>query len=171
MSVGLPATVDPILLADQGARLSGRLSLRTMPRLKMQLLDDAGEAEVDLSFERSLGANLRRMHGRITVCVNVLCQRCLEPMTAEIVTATDTLLLRVGDPEFELDPDIDALTVAMTPTPVAELVEEELLLALPMVPMHAMNECPARRYVGGATDKEKTKHPFAELKRGKPKTK
>jgi uncharacterized protein len=167
MSGGLPATVDPILLADQGARLSGRLSLRTMPRLRTQLLDDAGEAEIDLSFERSPRGNLRRMRGRVVARVNVTCQRCLEPMTAEIVTATDTALIRAGDQESELAPDVDALTVATTPTPVSELVEEELLLALPMVPMHAIDECPARRYVS-VTDKRKTTHPFADLKGGEP---
>jgi uncharacterized protein len=160
----LPPTVDPILLADTGARLSGRVPLGNMARLKAQLLDDNGEAEVDLAFERPEGANLRRMHGRVAAHVNVTCQRCLESMTIAISAAPDTILLRAGEPEPELPPDADVLTVAMSPTSVAALIEEELLLALPMVPMHELMECPARRYIANPSENEKRK-PFAGLAR------
>jgi uncharacterized protein len=163
---GLPVTVDPILLADTGARLSGRVSLRNMARLKAQLLDDKGEAQVDLVFERSEGANLRRMHGRVSADVNVTCQRCLESMTIAISAKPDTILLRVGEPDPGLPEDADVLTVATAPTPVTELIEEELLLALPMVPMHELNECPARRYVVSPSESEK-RQPFAGLARRK----
>jgi uncharacterized protein len=165
---GLPVTVDPILLADQGARLAGRVPLRNMPRLKAQLLDDRGEAEIDLAFERSSGANLRRMHGRVTAQVDVTCQRCLEKMTIEIAAAPDTILLRSGEPDPGLPPDADVLRVAMTPTPVADLIEDELLLALPMVPMHALDECPARSYIANVPGTPKRKRPFADLARRKP---
>jgi len=163
---GLPATVDPILLADKGARLFGRVPLRNMARLKAQLLDDEGEAEVDLAFECSEGANLRRMHGSVIAHVSMTCQRCLEAMTVEISTAPDTILLRTGEAEPGLPPEADVLTVGTAPTPIAELIEEELLLALPMVPMHELDECPARAYIAGSPDSEK-KRPFAELARRK----
>ena len=40
---------------------------------------------------------------------------------------------------------------------LSALVEDELLLAMPMVPMHELNQCPARDYVaGGAGFSEKT---------------
>lgn len=159
---GLPLTVDPIRLADEGARLSGRVSLRGMPRLKAQLLDDTGEAEIDLVFERSEGANLRRMRGRVVARVNVTCQRCLESMIVLISAEPDTILLRTGEPDPGLSPDADVLMVSATPTPVAELVEEELVLALPMVPMHKLDECPARQYIANVPSGEK-KRPFAGL--------
>lgn len=161
---GLGVTVDPILLADEGARLSGRVPIRNMARFTSQLLDDAGEVEVNLVFECSEGANLRRMRGRVVTSVTLTCQRCMEPMRVEVVTEPDTILLREGEPDPGLPPEADVLTVGMAPMAVAELIEEELLLALPMVPMHALDECPARKYIGEATA-EVTKHPFAELAR------
>jgi uncharacterized protein len=159
---GLGATIDPILLADQGARLSGRVPVQSMARLRAQLLDDAGEVEVDLAFERAEGAELRRMRGRIIARLSVRCQRCLEPMAIEVVAEPDAILLRAGEPDRGLPPEADTVTLASTTVAVAELIEDELLLALPMVPMHRLDECPARKYIGGATG-DAAKHPLAEL--------
>lgn len=163
---GLGTTVDPILLADQGARLAGCVPIRSMARFTAQLLDDTGEVDVNLVFECSEGSNLRRMRGRVTANVRLTCQRCLEPMDMEIVAEPDTILVPEGDADMGLPPEADVLTVSAASMTVAELVEEELLLALPMVPMHALDECPARKYIGGATV-EMTKHPLAELARRK----
>lgn len=163
---GLGATVDPIALADQGQRLSGRVPIRNMARFTAQLLDDAGDVEVDLAFERSKGAGLRRMHGRVAAHVHLTCQRCLEPMMLEIVARPDTILLRADESDGGLPPEADVLTVPPGPMPVAQLIEEELLLALPMVPMHALAECPAQRYIAPAKI-ENTQRPLAELTRGR----
>jgi uncharacterized protein len=158
---GLSATIDPIMLADQGQRLSGRVPVQSMARLRAQLLEDAGEVDVDLAFERAEGSNLRRMRGRIVAQLAVRCQRCLEPMTIEVVAEPDTILLAAGEADPGLPPEADTLTVS-TSVAVAELIEDELLLALPMVPMHELDECPARKYIGGAKG-DTTKHPLAEL--------
>jgi uncharacterized protein len=163
---GLGATVDPILLADQGQRLSGRVPIRSMARFTAQLLNDDGEVEVDLVFERSEGANLRRMRGRVVAHVTLTCQRCLEPMTLDVVAEPDAILLRDGEPDPGLPDEADVLTVRAAPVAVAELIEEELLLALPMVPMHALEHCAARKYIGGSAGPE-MQHAFAELTRGK----
>jgi uncharacterized protein len=163
---GLSATVDPILLADSGERLSGRVPIQSMARLKAQLLDEAGEVDIDLVFERSEGANLRRMRGRLVAHVALTCQRCLEAMSLDVVARPDTILLREGEPDPGLPPEADVLTVGAAPVSISELIEEELLLALPMVPMHVLAECPARKYIGAADAEEKS-HPFAALARRK----
>ena len=54
------------------------------------------------------------------------------------------------------------------PLLLSALVEDELLLALTMVPTHALSECPAGTYVkqgtaGGGNAEGKTKNPFAVL--------
>ena len=161
---GLSATVDPILLADNGEQISGRVPIQSMARLAAQLLNGAGEVEVDLRFERSPGVGTRRMHGRLVATVALTCQRCLEPMTTEVVARPDTILLREGEPDPGLPPEADVLTVGIASVAVAELIEEELLLALPMVPMHALEECPARKYIGGAKV-DVTNHSLAALVR------
>ena len=160
---GLTATIDPILLAEKGARISGRVPVQSMARLRAQLLDDGGEVDVDLSFECMMGSNLRRMHGRVIAHVRLQCQRCLEPTELELVVTPDVILLRHGEPETNLPPEADAFSVGHAPVAVAELIEDELLLALPMVPMHRLEDCPARRFIVGATRGDTGKNPFAEL--------
>ena len=51
------------------------------------------------------------------------------------------------------------------PLALSELIEDELLLAMPMIPMHEFEACPAREH--GAV-KRGTTNPFAALKQRKP---
>ncbi len=145
----LPVTIDPAQLAEKGTRLTGRVAARGMTRLqalmRYDLGDDAGEVDVDLIFEQVRSSALRRMHGHLAVAVKATCQRCLEPMNVELVAKPDVILLRQGESETALPPEADALTVGQTPVSLAELVEDELLLVMPMVPMHPLNECRSAR--------------------------
>lgn len=142
MSSGLPATVDAIRLADTGTRLAGEIPLKAMPRLRDQCLDDRGEASVDLFFERSADRALRRIRGHISAKVRVACQRCLEPMTLTL-EAEPSLLVVKAEEHPELLAEDAELLVAGKPVSLNELVEDELLLAMPMIPMHELSECPA----------------------------
>lgn len=189
----LPATIDPVLLAEKGVRLAGRVPVRDMPRLRALLLDESGEAEIDIAFERSESSGVRRMRGQIVVAAaQMTCQRCLEPVSVRLVAESDAILLREGE-EFkeaafgvssgeassgETSFGTDALTFEPSdkvgPTVLAELIEDELLLVVPMVPMHPLDECPARRYVAvekTRVETEKTGNPFEVLARPKPDTK
>jgi uncharacterized protein len=135
-----------------------------MARLRPALLDEAGAVEVDLQFERAEGSGLRRMHGRLAARVQVACQRCLEPMALELVAEPDLILVGEGE-AARLPPEAETLAVEK-PVSVAELIEDELLLVLPMIPMHAPQECPARRHVAGAEGAAAGTSPFARLERG-----
>ncbi len=164
----LPATVDPILLADSGTRLTGRVALQGMTRLRALLLDDLGEADIDLVFERSKSSGRRRMRGRIVVAaVNTTCQRCLEPMHIRLEAEPDAILLREEELPTGLASEADALIAGQTPMALTELVEDELLLVMPMVPMHALHECPAQRYIAESAGNETAEHPLAGLVRSK----
>jgi DUF177 domain-containing protein len=142
MSSGLPATVDAIRLADTGTRLVGEIPLKAMPRLRGQCSDDQAEARVDLLFERSADRALRRLRGHISARVRVACQRCLEPM-ALTLEAEPSLLIVQADERPELLVEDAELLVAGKAVSLNELVEDELLLAMPMIPMHDLGECPA----------------------------
>ncbi len=138
-----------------------------MARLRALLEDDSVEVEVDLAFELAERSNLWRMLGRLAVSVNTTCQRCLEPMSIKLMAEPDVILLRQGELESSLLSGADTLTFGQTPVVLAELVEGELLLAMPMVPMHPLDECPARRYVAGGIKGAATENPFVELARPK----
>ncbi len=142
MRSGLPATIDPIQLADTGARLAGEIPVKAMARLRALCLDDRGKATIDLYFERGGKRGVRRVRGTITASVRVACQRCLEPMTLAIEAEFSLVVVPANEGSALPAPEADVL-VADRPVSLNSLVEDELLLAMPMIPMHDMRECPA----------------------------
>lgn len=139
----LPGTIDPILLAERGARLTGTLPLKSMPRLAQGSLEGSGDVAVDLAFEREEGEQVFVMHGTLRVALRVTCQRCLEAMELELKAAPWLILLKSGERLQRREDDADIL-VADKPLALSEMVEDELLLVLPMVPMHAPDQCPVK---------------------------
>lgn len=172
MSSGLPATVDPIRLADARAHISGELPVKAMGRLRTMCLDDEGEASISLHFERSGEQSLRRMRGTITVSLHVACQRCLERMTLVVKTEPSLILVKSGDRSERLTQETDVL-VSDKPLSLTNIVEEELLLAMPMIPMHDIGDCPVKLYVTApeAEVQSSRGNPFAVLSRLKRKDK
>jgi uncharacterized protein len=76
--------------------------------------------------------------------VGLVCQRCLGGMQHS-VRLERTLYLARNETELErLEalPDSDAILVGET-LDLVGLVEDEVLLSLPLAPMHAEGECPA----------------------------
>jgi len=139
----LPATIDPIQLAERGAHLTGTLPLKSMPRLAQGSLEGSGDVMVDLAFERQEGEKVFIVHGALQVHLRVTCQRCLEAMDLELKAAPWLILVKSGERLERQEGDADIL-VADKPLPLSGMVEDELLLMLPMVPMHAPDECPTK---------------------------
>ena len=148
MSGRLPVLIDPIRLADEGVRLQGELAGGDMARLRVLTAPDSRPAvvTVDLQFERSV-PGVRRMHGRIHTTVEMVCQRCLNKMVMQIVALPKLTLLQPGETAHAEDEDALPLEATVT---LSELVEDELLLAMPMIPVHAESDCTAVAKPGAA---------------------
>ena len=163
MSGQLPAQIDPIRLADEGARLCGTLPGSEMSRLQELSLPNSRPepVAVDLQFERTSQGE-RRMHGTIRTQVEMACKRCLQPLKVEVVAQPFFVLLQPGEAEPE---ECEALVVE-APLSLADLAEDELLLAMPMSPGHAEGQCEVAFPVsaGKAPVAEKRTNPFAELR-------
>ncbi|MFQ6023669.1 MAG: YceD family protein [Acidiferrobacterales bacterium] len=165
MSSGLSATVDPIKLADARAHISGKLPLKTMGRLRVLCLDTEAQARVSLHFERSSDQGLRRMHGRISVRLHVACQRCLERMTLVLKAEPSLIVVKAGEHTDLLEHETEVL-VADKPVALSKIVEDELLLAMPMIPMHDVSECPAAAHMAAQRNSDQTPaNPFSVLGR------
>jgi uncharacterized protein len=161
----LPATFDPVQLAERGARLAGRMPLKGMARLARLCVDDAGEARVDIVFERGANPDMAIVHGTVAADVRVICQRCLEPMSIKIAGEPRLVYLRPGEESAPADGDDETIELEQ-PVQMSEFVEDELLLAMPMIPMHELADCPARAYA--AAKQSGKPNPFAALQDRKP---
>lgn len=156
MSGRLPEQIDPIRLAEEGTRLVGELPLDGFPRLREPCRPGSasGPVAIDLLFER-VGQGVRLMRGRLQVRLELDCQRCLEALTLDLEATPFLQLLVPG--EAPAGTGAETLVVE-GPQRLSEFVEEELLLVMPMVPMHAEGDCVA------PLASEKKSNPFSVLR-------
>jgi len=131
------------------------------------LMESTGSARVDLELGTD-DEGYRSITGRITARAMVQCQRCLGPVALDL--AADVSLAMVwAEKEIPALPSrYDGIVVGQDPTDPLELVEEELLLALPLVAAHEVGKCSAdvAETVPDAPVEEERPNPFAVL-RGK----
>jgi uncharacterized protein len=139
---GWSSVIDPIHLADKGARLNGEFSIKGLARLIEMCRDEDGSVQLDLQFERGPSDGLRTMRGAIAASVNVTCQRCMNGMTINVKVLPRLFLLHPGERD-DLSESGNALVVER-PIPLGTLIEDELLLAMPMIPMHSFEDCPSK---------------------------
>lgn len=173
MSGALPPFLDLGQAARQDLSLSGTLAVKSLPRLVAALAADSGVARVELEAAPEVGGRIV-VTGRIRAPLQMTCQRCLENVTLEVQAEPRLAWVR-SEAEMEaLPPEYDPLLSADGRVAVAGLVEDELLLALPLAPRHADGACRETRKPAAqrapATEEENRKNPFADLaklKRGR----
>lgn len=158
----LPERVDPRYLAEREGRLCGQLSLAHMERLAASLGDGEGTVFIDVCFQRDEQGRDMAV-GQVTARLPVRCQRCLEAMEIAIATA---VCLAFTDAEAPPPDGYDTVPLVGDTISLSDLVEDELMLALPMAPMH--EDCPVgvwRRYLENRAPSEAPRKPFAALAR------
>ena len=173
MSGALPPFLDLSHAARHDLSFSGSLAVKSMPRLASALASDRGMAEVELPAAPDAGGRIV-VSGSIHALLAMTCQRCLEDVELE-VRAQPRLGWVISDAEIEtLAPDYEPLVSADGRVALKELVEDELLLALPLVPRHPDGACTgmekAAAHKAPAPKEESRKTAFAELaklKRGR----
>ena len=139
----LPDLVEPLRLADQGVTLEGSLPLASLERL--QDCAPPGElVQVHLRFETDVG---RRplLKGSFSTALTLVCQRCLQPMRAPLQGGFQVFLVRSLDEADRLDDSMDVLQVAERAMRLKNIVEDEVLLAVPSAPLHPIGECSAEQ--------------------------
>lgn len=151
----LPVQVDPYRLAEQGREYDGVLPLRQMKRLSPLLASDEGDARVELHFGVD-EMGVRYLQGSIRVNLALVCQRCLEPMTLPVDTELALGFVESTAEADRLPGGYDPYIAESVPLALIDMIEDELLLALPQIPMHDVQECPAQQFV--EPDNQQNKH-------------
>ena len=167
MSADVPEVLDAWRMVAARREFAGRLPLSALPRLREALADAEGELAFTLSFDRD-ALRVPYVELGIEAQLPLLCQRTLQRFVFPVGMVQRLGLLRAGDEEAEaaeaaLPPGYEALEVgedgAIRP---ADLVEDELILAIPVVPVAPGSESVERDWpVTG--DEEAQANPFAAL--------
>lgn len=167
----VPDYVDARKIFAHHALITGSLPISRFARFCELLADSAGELQVSLQFR--LDENHRRIiDGRIAADVAVICQRCLEPAMIHLEENFKLGIVETEEHITRLPADIDPWMVTETKLVIADFLEEQLILAMPIVSYHA-EACRAAipEEAGGNSVREPGKNtvrednPFAILQR------
>lgn len=169
----LPVHIDPIRMAETRRLLQGHVALAEMKRLTESLQDSEGDVRVSLEFGID-EEGIRNVRGHIQAEVVLECQRCLEPMRYAIDSEFALGMVRSTTEAETLPSHYEPLVLDGDPLFLRDVLEDELLLALPIVARHAQDECSVKLEQADApaeqerpdTDTgpdEKEKNPFSVL--------
>lgn len=152
------AVVDSLEFARDGRSIAEDVPLAAFGRLADVLADNAGALAVELRGERDEeGKSFLSL--KVQGNLDLHCQRCLGVVTLAVDVDSRLLLVAPGEewPDEELEDDrIDAIE-ASRELAVLPLVEDEVLLALPIVARHEQCRPPM------AVEAESKPSPFAAL--------
>lgn len=172
MSGAPPPSLDLARAARQAYDLKGRLPVKSMPRLTASLASDDGEAEYELHAGMDLGRRVA-VTGSIDAELTFTCQRCLGPVKLKLHTEPTLAWVKTDEALEALPEEYEPLLSVDGRVALNDLVADELLLALPLVPKHEGGaECidlpeAADQPAAPVAD---SKNPFSELaklKRGR----
>jgi uncharacterized protein len=143
MSLGhFPEQIDTIKLFARNGILAAAVPLAKLQRLTDSLSDDSGVVAVNLLFGTEEDKK-RVLTGTLDTTVKVLCQRCLQEMVLKLHC---TLRLKVCSNEqelYDLPETEDGIVMGEEGLNILDVIEDELILSLPLVPVHADVNCNA----------------------------
>ena len=146
MFIGLiPERVDHRKLANQAGLIEGTLPIQCFHRLGEMLVVREGDVYLRLEFSKGdFGST--RVDGSVSTEVCTICQNCMQQFWRKI--SCDVALQIVADESKleRLTEDEDAIVAPDKVISVAELIEDELILAMPMIPRHEEGQCPETDY-------------------------
>ncbi|MBI5461487.1 MAG: DUF177 domain-containing protein [Gammaproteobacteria bacterium] len=140
----LPDTIDAAFLASSGKgtgrEYCGDLSIVGMQRLAASLADtDAPDLQVRLHIGRDAGG-VQCLEGEIQGVLHLTCQRCLGRVEFPVQRTFRLALVHSEAEADRLTDGYEPLLLEDERLVVREVVEDELLLALPDFPQHSEAE-------------------------------
>lgn len=154
----LPDVLDPFAYAEKHRHLRGELELEQLDRLAGSLLERRGRVSIDLHFTRN--GRIPCITGSVAASLVLECQCCMEPMAWPVSAVISLGVVRSVDGALQLPDDMEPLIVgAENEVSLADIVQDELLLAIPAIPRHP--DC--RLTVAPASAAAERPHPFAAL--------
>lgn len=157
----LPLTIDPFRSAGRELSYGGLLPIRAMERLVSSLVSHDGDVKVQLQLAID-AQGIPYLKGNLETSVSLQCQRCLESYGHEINNDFLLGIVRSSEESERLPKHYDPLVVEGETLIISDMIEEELLISLPVVPMHLPENCSVKleAYSSESLENEKRENPF-----------
>lgn len=163
----LPITIDPSRSAQRKLVCDGYFEVSGMNRLLAVCEARSEQVQVNVNFsvdEQGLVA----ISGTASATVTLTCQRCTEGFDLALEVNFTFSPVKDADAEAELPSYYDAIELDENgEVNLRELVEDELLLAIPLIPRHSIEDCqsPADSVWGELPEELDKPNPFDVLKK------
>ncbi|MDX1351497.1 MAG: YceD family protein [Thiomicrorhabdus sp.] len=169
----LPDFIDPIYAVNHNKRFAGRVNQSRLKRLVEAVIDADREVDVQIEFFYDKVLRFPAFIMKVETSLNLQCQRSLESFDLPVATElkgvfTETLALTQ-----DLPADVEVYELDGEKVSLFELVEEELLLSVPLAPIDdsrsapefegASNQTNAENQQGDISDAAQKPNPFAKL--------
>jgi uncharacterized protein len=162
MSVNTPEMLDAWRMVAARRSFEGRLPLSAMTRLQGLLVDAEGEVRYTIEFDRD-ALQVPYVELRIDAGLPLVCQRSLQRFVLPVSITQRLGLVRDEAEESALPPGYEALLVPEDGMlRAAELVEDELVLAVPVVAVAPGSDAVEREWPAQEEELAKAS-PFAAL--------
>jgi len=145
MSLGWSRRAPVDTLVGNETELDFAIPLAELPRLSHELTSVDGEARGHVRFSRQLGHAVADLE--VSAQPEVVCQRCMQPMRWPVKVRSRVALVSDYDAADRVPQGLEVFLVEADSVSVRDLVDEEIMLAMPHVPRHEENSECARRKV------------------------
>jgi uncharacterized protein len=161
MTFDLSQSINPLRLAKARKQIKGSLQVGSFGRLEGVLLDKSGELQYSLSFDFD-EARTCIVECTIDAQLTFECQRCFKPVAIDIHKSSLLAIVKDKDDFDALAQEYEPLELDEEHISVEELVEDELLLAIPLSPLHSEDDCSGKQVLDKVNADAKPQ-PFAVL--------
>jgi uncharacterized protein len=163
MSAALPEVLDAWRAVAAKRRYAGVLPLSSLPRLASGLADTDGEVRYTLEFYRD-AAGTACIEVEASAQLPLTCQRSLRRFLWPVNVVQRIGLVTREQDEAALPAGFEPLLLPGSELRPADVIEDELILALPLVPRHESCPEPLPMAAGEEQGLEETApNPFAAL--------
>lgn len=132
---------DLDLFAERETALEGAIELKRLARLCESLNTDTGSVRARLRFRRRR-AGLVSFELSYEARLELICQRCLEPFDYDMAARVEMSLVETASVEPHIPDGYEPVFLEGDRFNPAQVVEDELIVSLPLVPRHPQrNQC------------------------------
>ncbi|MCQ8105172.1 YceD family protein [Methylomonas sp. SURF-2] len=142
MSDKLPNLIDPLLFAERRSILAGSLKISTLERLSGMVANTEADIEVDVRFAKQ--GKRAVVSGSIKTLLELECQSCLQILAWPIELSFKLAVVSSLQEADQLELDCEPLLLDGEKVSLNDLIEDEILLAIPDYPKHGY-DCIARQ--------------------------
>ncbi|MGE6391144.1 YceD family protein [Psychrobacter pacificensis] len=170
VSTSMPEHISLDKWADTGFEWSGEVDPNSFERLATTLSAEHDQSNTQLNAELYRRNNVLHLAFTLKGDIWLTCQRCLQPVAVDLSDDYNIALLE-NDSQVRLINEeqdyllLDEIVTEQSPErllPFKRLVEDEILLKIPMAPKHDDCEMSVEQF-GEIPEEEENENPFAAL--------